>query len=157
MSALPRYVEPVFERTACASCKALAPECIVPVGDGAVPMCWLCAHAVTEHDAEVGAPVVECGCNSEQIYPADYRAKFARPQAPISGELTYQEAGQRVVRVHSHFYGSDGKVDRSGPILVQSYRVDELGLTPIGVDVREPDRSMQISRGMRAARRARED
>lgn len=65
----------------------MAPECLVPVGDGALAMCWVCAHMVTQHDAKLGATARDCGCSSEEIYPHDYRAKFARPQAPVSGEV----------------------------------------------------------------------
>ena len=64
MVALRRYEAP-----ACASCGVFAPECLVPIGDGEKAMCWICAHAVTEHGAEVGAPVVDCGCSADAIYP----------------------------------------------------------------------------------------
>lgn len=44
---------------------------IVPVGDGSAICCWLCGHAVGEHECELGAAMAhECECLPEQIYPA---------------------------------------------------------------------------------------
>lgn len=61
---------PRAEREACASCESFAPECLVPVGDAAVPMCWICAHHVTVHDtAPHHAHVAECDCLPAEIYP----------------------------------------------------------------------------------------
>ncbi len=57
---------------ACAACATFVPECLVPVGEAAVPMCWSCAHHVTEHDASLhDAPTGECECHPSEIYPAD--------------------------------------------------------------------------------------
>ena len=66
------FVEPPpLEKEACASCETFAPECLVPVGDAAVPMCWLCAHHVIEHDvAPHHARVAECECVPGEIYPS---------------------------------------------------------------------------------------
>lgn len=80
---------PAPDREACAACKAFAAECLVPVGDDAVPMCWLCAHHVVDHDTPIeGACEGECDCRPHQIYPdsslmtparqADFSAAIAR-------------------------------------------------------------------------------
>lgn len=62
---------PTVDKPHCRSCKAFAPECLVPVGDGAAPMCWLCAHHVVDHDCPVeDAWKNECECMPEDIYPA---------------------------------------------------------------------------------------
>jgi hypothetical protein len=62
-----------------------APECLVPVGDTAVPMCWLCAHHVVEHGTPLNdAPEAECDCMPQDIYP--HRA-HEPPGTLMSGEL----------------------------------------------------------------------
>lgn len=54
----------------CRACQTFAPDCLAPVGDGALPMCWLCAHHVVDHGAEVDAAVHgECDCAPQDIYP----------------------------------------------------------------------------------------
>jgi len=66
----------------------MAPDCLVPrealaayARDGGppVPMCWLCAHLVTEHGAELDTiPAMDrCSCTREDIYPADVAARRA--------------------------------------------------------------------------------
>ena len=61
---------PPKPKKACAACKAFAPECLVPVGEEAVPMCWLCAHHVVDHETPVhAAPEARCECLPHQIYP----------------------------------------------------------------------------------------
>ena len=71
LSRLKPFKEPPPEpREACASCEVFAPECLVPVGDAAVPMCWLCAHHIVEHnEAPHRASTAECECTPQQIYP----------------------------------------------------------------------------------------
>lgn len=52
---------------------------MVPYGDGAVRLCWLCAHMVAEHGADLDQPYeqwpdVSCrdhGCKREDIFPLD--------------------------------------------------------------------------------------
>jgi len=45
-------------------------DCLVPDGDGAVAMCWMCAHYATEHpEAPPRAPL--CDCAYGEIYPKD--------------------------------------------------------------------------------------
>jgi hypothetical protein len=68
---LPPFKEtPPIAKEACAACEAFAPECLVPVGDAAVPMCWLCAHHVVEHNtAPHHAYAAECECTPQEIYP----------------------------------------------------------------------------------------
>jgi hypothetical protein len=68
---LARYFEPPPKvKKACKACNAFAPECLVPVGDLAVPMCWLCAHHVVEHDTPLTeAMEARCECLPSEIYP----------------------------------------------------------------------------------------
>ena len=55
----------------CACCQAFAPDCLLPIGEGCVPACWLCAHAVAEHGCAPGdAMTHECECDPNEIYPA---------------------------------------------------------------------------------------
>ncbi len=57
-------------KKACMACKAFAAECLVPVGDGAMPMCWLCAHHVIDHESPIHeACEARCECHPHQIYP----------------------------------------------------------------------------------------
>lgn len=151
MNELPRYEPP-----ACVNCKAFAPECMVPHGDygSVLPMCWLCAHVVTEHDAVLYADVCDCGCTAEQIYPPDVLARRGRPQEAVSGEII--EPKLPVRSVYSSSYGLDGKRDPNGPMLVMNFEETAPGqLRPLSIEVREPDHSTRVSRGMRAAARAR--
>lgn len=58
------------ERESCVACKTFAPEVLVPDGDAALPMCWLCAHHVVDHGSSLqGAPSAECECTPQEIYP----------------------------------------------------------------------------------------
>ncbi len=82
LSALKPYKEPPVTRAACVCCKTFAPECLVPVGDEALPMCWLCAHHVIEHDAHpTAAHCAECECTPQEIYP---RRMFDAPGSLLS-------------------------------------------------------------------------
>jgi hypothetical protein len=71
LASLKPYQEPPRpERQACVACRTYAPECLVPMGDEALPMCWLCAHHVVEHDTAVEhAYCAECECTPQQIFP----------------------------------------------------------------------------------------
>lgn len=63
---------------ACACCRAFAAECLLPIGDGAIAACWLCAHAVAEHGCAPGdAMTHECECPPENVYPLDSAAYAA--------------------------------------------------------------------------------
>lgn len=113
-----------YEKPACARCGVFQPECVVPVGIGARPMCWLCAHEVTAHDAppDWRHPAhVECVCSAEEIYPADVIARRAPTIAPPS-----RVAVRDVVTIVTPSYNLDGSVDRTGPRLSMTLeRVDE--------------------------------
>lgn len=71
---LPRAVQPKpVEPPVCAACKVFRPDCIVPYGDGAVECCWLCAHAIVEHDCPLEKAVThECECLPTEIYPRSH-------------------------------------------------------------------------------------
>lgn len=70
MSLKPYREPPPKPRRACEACKTFAPECLVPMGDAAVPMCWLCAHHVVEHDVPLTEAFrAECECGPHLIYP----------------------------------------------------------------------------------------
>lgn len=53
-------------------CGVMVAECLVPVGDEAVPACWVCAHDYVTHGREIGLTSgLPCECRREDIYPAD--------------------------------------------------------------------------------------
>lgn len=61
----------------CESCRTFAAEVLVPNGDGASRVCWICAHAVAEHEISVAhAHAHTCDCTARQIYPHDVRDKI---------------------------------------------------------------------------------
>lgn len=79
---------PPPERASCRACKTFAPECLVPVGDLAVPMCWLCAHHYVDHDVPLGqAHAAECDCMPHDIYPG----RVAVPPEPEAPKPTLRE------------------------------------------------------------------
>lgn len=95
---------PPPERPACESCGAMGREVRVPVtarpGEPDTrELCWLCAHAVIDHDAHwehAHAVVMDCGCRGDRIYPSDYRAAFtsteiAAPDLLQTGRVAYSE------------------------------------------------------------------
>lgn len=91
---LKTYREPPPEKKACTACDSFAAECLVPVDDLAMPMCWLCAHHIVEHEvALAGAVTAECDCAPREIYPAAVFA--ARRQAVVNIEFA-EAAGRRV-------------------------------------------------------------
>lgn len=69
----------------CPACRTFAPECLVPgemfgKSGEAVPMCWLCAHAVVEHAGtleDAHERVASCKCSAHDIYPADVISRRA--------------------------------------------------------------------------------
>lgn len=94
-----RRLEPFFDApppppTACACCNAFRAECLLPVGEGAIPACWLCAHAVAEHEcAPSDAYTHECECLPGEIYPEGspmslVRRKLATAERVASGVAT---------------------------------------------------------------------
>lgn len=88
MRNLQPFKEPVVERKACAACKTFAPEVLVPDGDAAVPMCWLCAHHVIEHGTALEhAHCAECECTPQEIYPH----RTFEPPAEVVPELSPRE------------------------------------------------------------------
>lgn len=70
---LPRVKQPEpkpVEWKMCRACKAYKAECYVPIGDVSAQMCWLCAHAVVDHDCPLHeAATHECECLPHEIYP----------------------------------------------------------------------------------------
>lgn len=74
-------------RKACVACGAFAAECEVPVGEGAAPMCWNCAHHVVDHGVPLHeAMTAECECTPDQIYP-DREPAVCLPH----GDITYEQ------------------------------------------------------------------
>lgn len=64
------------EKPLCAGCKAWAVECLMPHGEGAIGMCWLCAHAAIAHDCPLRRTAKhECECAPEEIYPQSVIAR----------------------------------------------------------------------------------
>ena len=61
---------PPPEPKLCVACKGFRAECVVPVGEGSVPMCWLCAHHVVDHECALhDAATAECECLPHEVYP----------------------------------------------------------------------------------------
>lgn len=58
-------------RKLCLACKAFAAEVEVPVGEGAAPMCWMCAHLHVDHNVPVHETLTSeaCECTPDKIYP----------------------------------------------------------------------------------------
>lgn len=55
---------------ACEACGAFQPECLVPDREGAIAMCWPCAHAFVDHGTHISRCVIfECECPPESVYP----------------------------------------------------------------------------------------
>lgn len=68
------------EPKACLACKAFIAECVVPVGEGSAPMCWLCAHQVVDHNVPLHeACTAECECTPDQVYPVRVYQAQQRP------------------------------------------------------------------------------
>lgn len=102
MRALELFVPPPpAEKPTCPGCRTFAPECLVPAeafghGGAPVPMCWLCAHAVTEHGAGIADAAdrsAACSCRAEEIFPLDVLAR-RRPLC-VSGEVIVPEVPTR--------------------------------------------------------------
>ena len=82
----PFPIKPPPEIPACAGCGAFQPQCLVPDGEGALAMCWLCAHAHVDHGCALDATAVhECECLPEAIFPErlikERRARAGEPEA----------------------------------------------------------------------------
>lgn len=94
------FHEPVRVKDACGACGTFAPECLVPVGELAVPMCWLCAHHVVEHDAPLAAAhCAECECTPREIYP--HRVFDEPGQVTAQPEPLSPRAAEREKILHS--------------------------------------------------------
>lgn len=65
------YVEPPpVEKKVCGACKVFTPDCLVPMGHGAIECCWECAHYIVVHELSPRqAARAECECSPEEIYP----------------------------------------------------------------------------------------
>lgn len=54
----------------CCGCDAFKAEVLVPHGEGAIAMCWLCAHAHVDHEVPISKCLGhECECPPEAVYP----------------------------------------------------------------------------------------
>lgn len=70
-------LERVADATTC-KCGVWLATCVVPVGDGAVAACWLCAHDYVEHERALGSSAgTPCDCPKSEIYPPDVLARRA--------------------------------------------------------------------------------
>ena len=87
---------PPVEKESCHACRAFAPECLVPVGEGAVPMCWLCAHHAIEHGADPSAAAcAECECTPGEIYPHRH---FDPPGDMLAREPAPEAVQEKTIR-----------------------------------------------------------
>lgn len=99
---LARFVIPIPPpKPVCAACKAWSPEVTMPVGDGAVDLCWLCAHHHVDHGATLReAPTAQCECTAAEIYPADYRqCGFVRFRAPTKPIPVFKDRGEVIAHL----------------------------------------------------------
>jgi hypothetical protein len=96
-------------REACWACQTFTPECLVPVGDEAVPMCWLCAHHVTEHDTDASAAhCAECACPPQAIYP---HRMFDAPGDLVAQEPAPEPKSKRALEREKLMQSSREKID----------------------------------------------
>ncbi len=109
------------------SCHTMRPECWVPATDGTAvtwACCWLCAHAIVEHDMPLGGTLTDCGCKREDIYPSDVlahmdgRSLFVEP----AQDRTQKPAPEELFEVVSPMYDVHGRVLEDAPMLVQTFR-----------------------------------
>lgn len=119
----------------------MAPEVVLPLGQGAIDLCWLCAH----HHVDHGVPLSECATSEacehtpDEIYPGRH------PVVRLAPTL-----GQVSDAVEAGFVEIDGR-------MVQ-YRFDVAARPAARKGLYEPidhARSIAVSRGMRAARKFR--
>lgn len=122
---------------ACEACGAFVAEVVAPVGDGAVDACWMCAHLIAVHEVPL-ARVLDsyeerlCHCEKHEVFPPDVIARR-------NALLEQSNAGARAEPLPA----------TSGTIYSEGRRAPE---RPYGMSKRSHDRSVAISRGMRAAR-----
>lgn len=129
----------------------MVPECEVPILDGSMQCCWLCAHAIVDHGALAGPPA-ECSCKPEDVYPADVLRLRVEHRAPA--QLDIEPATPRTQTLVSRCYNIDGTVDEDGPKLVQVFeQVGPGKLRLQSVSVREPTRGERISRTIQRRKR----
>jgi hypothetical protein len=77
----------------CESCGTFRAACEAPVGDGARWLCWVCAHHVVMHGAEVGQTIsAECECTPDEIYPADVRSVMLQEE-PVEPAPRWRSRG----------------------------------------------------------------
>jgi hypothetical protein len=83
---LARFVAPPPPpKPVCAACKAWSPEVTVPAGEGAIDLCWLCAHHHVDHGVSLRqAPEAQCECTAAEIYPRDARQGSMRAAARVA-------------------------------------------------------------------------
>lgn len=69
---VPAQVLRLVEEVPVCRCGAFRADCLVPDGDGAIALCWYCAHAKTDHASD--EPLC-CACPAEEILPSDVIAR----------------------------------------------------------------------------------
>lgn len=91
--------------TMCEHCKAFVAKCEAPYGEGAVSLCWLCAHDVVFHNAELGVlSDTPCGCKRSEVYPEHVienldRALDAASRYRVRPEFMGRDSERRMERV----------------------------------------------------------
>lgn len=87
---------PPPEPKLCAACKGYRAECVAPVGEGSMHLCWLCAHHVVDHGvAPELAITAECECLPHEIYPGRVDPR-PRVEVVLNGHLVTIVGDERV-------------------------------------------------------------
>lgn len=134
---LARFVIPIPPpKPVCAACKAWSPEVTMPVGDGAVDLCWLCAHHHVDHGATLDqTPTAQCECTAAEIYPPGHREAKATTHARSEHDGDGPCAGCAPIPVL-----------KLRPVITATSCCEPLGVGPAGAKQRDIDRARQIER-----------
>lgn len=104
-----------IERVACENCNAFAPDCMAPVDERTLALCWFCAHMVTEHEHEVGTIIDAsvCTCAESDIFPPDIaelrQLRRDREDAAARGEILDRDRTQSDYVAQPEFVGRHSK------------------------------------------------
>lgn len=111
----------------CPGCRAFRPEVNTPVDDGAVELCWHCAHHATAHEhrpIETAWQAV-CTCSANEIYPAGHAG---RGKALPSGEALREMAALDIQR---EIVEAEQEAAKMAPFRAELQRRDPVRFAPV--------------------------